>query len=182
MIYVGYVSGNDSEILAIVEDKEQAYLVAEEKKIELQSKGAKGIISVYEITNERGMPMKKVYHFLDLNEDEIVLDGVDYSQHEGESSIEMTMRIKKEYIEQKGYPMGYYEDMPLEAQHLYDMVVGKPQIRLCPLLNRGIDEEECKDIKMHVALGTPDWTVPKEVLVITNKKAMCQTCKYHETK
>ena len=41
----------------------------ESKKEELQSTGKSGIITVYEITNERGMPMEKVYQFMDLKEE-----------------------------------------------------------------------------------------------------------------
>ena len=69
MFYVDYTHGDITERIAQEEVLDQACSIAESKKKELQSTGKSGIITVYEITNERGMPMEKVYQFMDLKEE-----------------------------------------------------------------------------------------------------------------
>ncbi len=66
MFKVEFTQGNKSEILIETADREQAAAVAVQKQAEFKAKQKEGIISLYEITTERGRPMRKCYDFWEV--------------------------------------------------------------------------------------------------------------------
>lgn len=49
----------------------------------------------------------------------------------------------------------------------------------CPLMGKEIDDGICFDIHMNVEELAPDWTIPDEVLKISNYKEICLRCANH---
>lgn len=49
----------------------------------------------------------------------------------------------------------------------------------CPLMGKEIDDGICYDIHMNVEGLAPDWTIPDEVLKISNYKEICLRCANH---
>ena len=66
MFKVEFTQGNASQILIETADREQAAAVAVQKQAEFKAEQKKGIISLYEITTEAGMPMRKCYDFWEV--------------------------------------------------------------------------------------------------------------------
>lgn len=51
---------------------------------------------------------------------------------------------------------------------------------ICPILKKQIDDAICYDIHMNVEGLAPDWTVPKEVLLVSEYKKICMKCGNHK--
>lgn len=49
----------------------------------------------------------------------------------------------------------------------------------CPLMGMKIENEICFDISMVVDDGAPDWSAPKEALLVPNFKEICTKCPSH---
>ena len=54
-----------------------------------------------------------------------------------------------------------------------------PDFVLCPLMETEIDDGICFDIHMNVEGLAPAWTIPDEVLKITDYKQICLKCPNH---
>ena len=65
--YVDFTAGNESERLADeLPDLSAAIEVGAAKQTEYKAMGKHGVISAYEISAERGFPMKKCYEFWEV--------------------------------------------------------------------------------------------------------------------
>lgn len=61
--YLTFTYGNKTKRLMKTEDKEKAIAKAEKKKAKYLVKNKSGIITLYVISTERGMPMQKCIEF-----------------------------------------------------------------------------------------------------------------------
>lgn len=61
--YLTFTYGNKTKRLMKTEDKEKAIAKAEKKKAKYLVKNKSGIITLYVISTERGMPMQKCIKF-----------------------------------------------------------------------------------------------------------------------
>ena len=50
----------------------------------------------------------------------------------------------------------------------------------CPILKKPIDDAICYDIHMNVEGLASDWTVPEEVLSVSEYKKICMKCENHK--
>lgn len=64
--FVEFTSGDDSELIAELSDKTEAVETGTVKQAGYKAAGKRGIISCYEITAERGIPMRKCYWFWEV--------------------------------------------------------------------------------------------------------------------
>ena len=63
---VEFTSGDKSERILETTDRAAAIATAEQEQIKRGEAGQKGIISLYEVTTERGQPMRKCYDFWEV--------------------------------------------------------------------------------------------------------------------
>lgn len=64
--FVEFTSGNESELIAETPEKAAAIALGTAKQAEYKAAGKHGIISAYEITTERGIPMRKCAEFWEV--------------------------------------------------------------------------------------------------------------------
>lgn len=64
--YVEFTSDDVSERIAETSDKASALKIGKVKQAEYKAAGKKGIITCFELTTERGAPMRKCYEFFDV--------------------------------------------------------------------------------------------------------------------
>lgn len=64
--YVEYTHGDESERIAETPDRAAAIATGKAKQTEYKAAGKHGIISAYEITTERGIPMRKCAEFWEV--------------------------------------------------------------------------------------------------------------------
>ena len=64
--YVEFTSDNKSERIAETPDRAAAIALGEAKQTEYKAAGKHGIISAYEISTERGTPMRKCAEFWEV--------------------------------------------------------------------------------------------------------------------
>lgn len=64
--YVEYTHGDESECIAETPDRAAAIATGKAKQTEYKAAGKHGIISAYEITTERGIPMRKCAEFWEV--------------------------------------------------------------------------------------------------------------------
>lgn len=64
--FVEFTSGNHSERIAELPDRAAAIATGKEKQAEYKATGKHGIISCYEISTDRGMPMRKCAEFWEV--------------------------------------------------------------------------------------------------------------------
>lgn len=64
--FVEFTHENESERIAETPDRAAAIAIGKAKQAEYKAAGKNGIISVYEISTERGLPMRKCYEFWDV--------------------------------------------------------------------------------------------------------------------
>lgn len=64
--FVEFTSGDLSERIAETPDKAAAIATGKAKQAEYKAVGKHGIISCYELTTERGAPMRKCYEFWEV--------------------------------------------------------------------------------------------------------------------
>lgn len=63
---VEFVSGDNCEILAKCDDKVKACEAGQQNQATLKVQGKHGIISLYEQSTEKGVPMRKCYEFWEV--------------------------------------------------------------------------------------------------------------------
>ena len=64
--FVEFTHENESERIAETPDKAAAIAIGQAKQKEYKAAGKSGIISAYEITTERGIPMRKCAEFWEV--------------------------------------------------------------------------------------------------------------------
>lgn len=64
--FVEFTHENESERIAETPDRAAAIAIGQAKQKEYKAAGKCGIISAYEITTERGMPMRKCAEFWEV--------------------------------------------------------------------------------------------------------------------
>lgn len=64
--FVEFTSGNESERIAETPDRAAAIATGKAKQTEYKAADKHGIISAYEITTERGIPMRKCAEFWEV--------------------------------------------------------------------------------------------------------------------
>lgn len=64
--FVEFTSGNESERIAETPDRAAAIATGKAKQKEYKAAGKCGIISAYEISTERGIPMRKCAEFWEV--------------------------------------------------------------------------------------------------------------------
>ena len=64
--YLTFTYGDKTKRLMKTDDKEKAIAKAEKKKAKYLAKNKRGIITLYTISTERGMPMQKCLEFWEI--------------------------------------------------------------------------------------------------------------------
>jgi len=64
--FVDFTHGDKSKVIHKTDDKAEAIEFAKSKQTKYKAAGRTGILSVYEITAERGAPMQKCFEFFEV--------------------------------------------------------------------------------------------------------------------
>lgn len=64
--FVDFTHGDKSKVIYKTDDKAEAIAFAKRKQAKYKATGRSGILSVYEITGERGEPMQKCFEFFEV--------------------------------------------------------------------------------------------------------------------